>query len=436
VILLWAILVATVLLAAYGLRLYWPFRTETTQKAALGAALLTGAVVSGALFLAQTQNDKVNHDQEKHEKQVAESQEKHEKRVAESQSREQERIARQQALRITVGLQHDLSGVDLEHQDLSGIDLGTKDLAGADLRHAILKESQLLGARLVGARLDAANLIGANLSEASLQNATLSGAHLEGAYFNLARLGGAIIGVGVRDNAAYLAKANFTDADLRGACLARADFHGANVHGADFSNAVLTHADLREATFEEDGVPVNLKHAWVAGVRIDKQNRHYLPTPTEMRKRIGPRRDARQPAHAISDRVVDIFDGDTIKLKRRGWVSLIGLNAPGKEDTSGKGNHPGNEALAFLEKTVAASPVVRYELGPQPREQFPKEVGRWRAYVWLRGGRFLNQALLEGGYARRELKPPEARRYAPVLEQAEQRAKAAGLRFWTTCRAQ
>jgi hypothetical protein len=112
-----------------------------------------------------------------------------------------------------------------------------------------------------------------------------------------------------------------------------------------------------------------------------------------------------------------------------------GLNAPGTEDTSGKGNHPGNEALGFLEKTLAASPVVRYELGPQPREQFPKEVGRWRAYVWLRGGRFLNQALLEGGYGRRELKPPEARRYSPVLEQAEQRAKAAGLRFWTTCRA-
>jgi uncharacterized protein YjbI with pentapeptide repeats/endonuclease YncB( thermonuclease family) len=404
-LILWLIVAAAVL-ALLGALLLIPQLDEPSARGSLGQALITGAALSLALIVVQEYNDQ------------------NRKKATSAQ----ERIAKDQALEITVGLQHDLAGVDLQGQNLAGVDLGTKDLIRADLRRAQLKQAQLVGARLMWAHLDGANLIGANLTEARLQNATLGGAHLEGAYFNLAQLGGATVGRGPHGKAAYLARANFTDADLRGACLAGADLHGANVHGADFSGAVLTDVDLRGAQLEEDGVPVNLKATWAARVLIDGKDKHYLPTASAMRRRLGRPRIASPPSATITDRVVTTFDGDTIKLQHRGWVSLIGLNAPGRNDEIGR------QAKNFVEHALPTNAPVRYQLGPQPREPFPREVGRWRAYVWLRDGRFLNASLLEAGYAQREVKPPEANRYRPVLEQAEQRAKAGGLGVWKTCR--
>ena len=50
-----------------------------------------------------------------------------------------------QSLRVTVGLQKDLSGADLSGKDLSDVQLAEKILAGADLTDADLEETSLVG---------------------------------------------------------------------------------------------------------------------------------------------------------------------------------------------------------------------------------------------------------------------------------------------------
>jgi uncharacterized protein YjbI with pentapeptide repeats/endonuclease YncB( thermonuclease family) len=383
---------------------------EKTARGSLGASLVTGALLSLAFFFLQDQNKK------------------HEDKLADQQKTDQQKIAQRQALRITVGLQRNLSGADLSGDYLSFVDLGGKNLSGGDLRGTQLEGAGMVGTGLERTLLDGANLKRADLTEAKLQGAELSGADLEKTQFAKAQLQGATIGQGIHGHAAYLKGAFLINADLRGACLAGADLRGAHLSGADFSGAVLTDADLRGAELELDGIPVNLKRAWTARAQIDQENRHFVSTPPRInlgRRRRSPSTHA--PADAIADRVVRISDGDTIKLKRLGWVRLIGLDAPSRKAPWG------TQAREFLEHELPTNSVVRYELGPQRREPVPRDVGRWQVYIWLPDGRFLNQSILERGYGQRQAKPTEARRYIAVLAAAVQRAKAAGRGVWTTC---
>jgi uncharacterized protein YjbI with pentapeptide repeats len=403
-IVIWAVI-------AMGLFLWWPLRSDKKERGILGASLVTGAVIALAFFYLQNQHEEAL------------------KTAADQQAKVQRGIADQQTLRITVGLQRDLSGAELEGKYLSFVNLAGKDLSRADLREAKLERAGIVGVRLRNARLDRTNLIRADLTRADLQGAVLSGADLEKAKLGEARLRDAIVGEGIRGHTAYLVGASLTNADLRGACLAGADLARADLSGADFSGAVLTNADLREAELERDGVPVNLKRAWTAGIKIDPSNRRFISTSPAVARTRGARSlDSHARSGAILDRVVSTPTGDTIELRRLGWVRLIGLSAPSRKDPMWVQAHD------FLTREVPVNSSVRYELGPQRRELLPRAIGRWRAYIWLRGGRFLNESILEGGYVKRQTKPPERHDYAAVLEEAEQRAKASGRGVWTSCR--
>jgi len=55
----------------------------------------------------------------------------------------QRKVADRQTLRVTIGLQRDLSGTDLSNADLTHTDLARKKLSDADLHNANLNDARL-----------------------------------------------------------------------------------------------------------------------------------------------------------------------------------------------------------------------------------------------------------------------------------------------------
>ena len=96
----------------------------------LGSALLGGAVVAFAIFILERQ---------------------FEQRAA-AQDRERERAAERQALRLTLGVQPNLRGVDLSKLDLVRFSFNGKSLENANFSGAKLERATFVGATLAGAQ--------------------------------------------------------------------------------------------------------------------------------------------------------------------------------------------------------------------------------------------------------------------------------------------
>lgn len=91
-----------------------------------------------------------------------------------------------------------------------------------------------------------------------------------------------------------------------------------------------------------------------------------------------------------------VIDGDTFILKNNQRVRMIGINAP---ETSHKrykkeGQAFGNESKKFLKKTIEGKQVDLHD-GEEEFDRF----GRRLAYVYLDDGTFLNEKMIELGYA-------------------------------------
>lgn len=110
---------------------------------ALGASLLTGAVVSGAFVVLD---------------------------------RRQAHYNARQALLLRLGFTADLSGIDLRNAELNGIYLG-----GKIMRHANFEDAKLAGASFFGSDLTDAVFTRAILSDADFSGATLTRATFVGA---------------------------------------------------------------------------------------------------------------------------------------------------------------------------------------------------------------------------------------------------------------
>ena len=137
------------------------WRFEPTDLKAIGSSLLTGSLVSLAIFALQFYLD-----------------------------REDARKSKEEQFRLTLAVTKDLEGLDpplslaglnlpdkvLDHAELAGEDLTDTNLAGASLRSANLE-----GARLEGANLYGADLTGAQMNRADLDDAVLSSANLRDA---------------------------------------------------------------------------------------------------------------------------------------------------------------------------------------------------------------------------------------------------------------
>jgi uncharacterized protein YjbI with pentapeptide repeats len=416
----WVILGLIVAAIVGGLFLWIPLRTNKGERGSLGSALLTGGLISLAFWALQDVNGT-------HQQSIAHRQEQHERQIALRQEQQQREVAAKQTLLITVGLQKSLVGADLAERDLRGIDLSGKDLEGADLQGAQLSHARLIGANLRGATLDNADVSHADLKGVNLREAHLNGVRLQHTYMFGADLMGAIFGRGNGGRAAELNGATLINADAHGACMAGADLRNAKVSGADFTETNITGADLRGAVLEYDGIPLNLQRAFTSGLRFTATSQsRQLIVAGSWHPRSGPPR-VPVPASATKDEVSEIFDSDTLRLRHRGWVRLLGVKGASPE------SRIGGQSTAYVRRLAPPHSTISYRLGPEPREPEPPDVGRWLGYVWLSDGTFLNQALLERGEAKRDTKHREYSRYATVIARAERDAKAAARGLWQAC---
>ena len=406
--LFWIILVVIVVVIVGGAAIYLRQGDDAKDKAGLGSALLTGGLIALAFWGLQNVN------------------EGHQQKLAHQQAQREGEVARRQSLLITVGLQKDLTGADLAGANLAHINLSGKTLEGADLHEANLTKARLIGTNLRKANLDNAVVAHANLEKADLREAVLNGTQLQQTYMFAANLVHAKLGPGASNRPANLTGATLINANAHGACFADANLTAAKISGADFTEAILTDADLTKAQLEYDGIPLNLRHSFTYQVKV---------APSPLSKQLlatgswhsVPLARVAIPSSAVPDHVVQVINADTIQLRRRGDVRLLGLGVPSTEKPVG------GEAASYVQHLVPPGSPVFYRLGPEPREPLPLDVGRWLAYVWTPSGLFLNQALVEKGFAHRETKHAEYHAYATVLAGAERNAKATATGLWSTC---
>jgi len=135
------------------------------------------------------------------------------------------------------------------------------------------------------------------------------------------------------------------------------------------------------------------------------------------------------PARSDTARVVRVVDGDTIEVALGGAtddVRYIGVDTPETVKPGEPVQCYGPEASAFNHRLVEGE-TVRLVFDHELRDVY----GRLLAYVYV-GDRFVNAALVRGGYARTLEIPPNTTR-ADRLAVLEQRAGRDGIGLWGAC---
>ncbi len=149
---------AGIALTAIGLAVWVAALASTGDVPArlgeLGAGLLSGAVVAFAVLFLGRRFD------------------------SEAEAR---------SLRITVGLQKDLSNIDLSERELSGFSFAGKDLTSANLSESNLRGANFSGATLSNAKFIEADLARAIFSQATLDDTSFAFAEITEAIFTDAR---------------------------------------------------------------------------------------------------------------------------------------------------------------------------------------------------------------------------------------------------------
>jgi len=226
-----SLVIASILTLAGAL--FWTYgRKEVGSRATLGAALLSGAVVSFSVLGLQIATEA-----------------------------QRQRIADREALQLTLSLQQDLSGVGLSGRDLSRFFLHGKQFRNAMMEETNLQLADLGCGRVDGANLDDANLRGANLADAQLQHAEAWGTDFRGTDLYNTNLQYAVLIKARFNSNSHLSYTDFRNAALDGASFGDAyvggldegdfegpaDLRGASVVGTDFSHADLSGALLKGA---------------------------------------------------------------------------------------------------------------------------------------------------------------------------------------------
>lgn len=196
---------------------------------------------------------------------------------SEKLERRREEEDKKRDFRLMIGLQKDLTGIDLESRDLKGYFLRGKQLTEANLEGADVTGADLSGCGLVGARFSGATLHGTAFVRAEMRGALLIGAKAGGARMRKAQLydavldganleGGDLRGADLRrawmNDCESLEKADLRGANLLETRMVDGSFDGVDLDGATLDGAYLIGADLSGA--------LNLNKATLTGARYDR----------------------------------------------------------------------------------------------------------------------------------------------------------------------
>lgn len=123
--------------------------------------------------------------------------------------------------------------------------------------------------------------------------------------------------------------------------------------------------------------------------------------------------------------VHQVIDGDTFEIEDRERIRLDGIDSPEYRPWDNEVQFYGKEASAFAKELLRAR-KVRLVQDLKKRDKY----GRTLAYAFLQDGRFVNQVLVEKGYARAKYYPPNGRYYF-VLKFAQDKARKSKKGLWT-----
>ena len=119
-----------------------------------------------------------------------------------------------------------------------------------------------------------------------------------------------------------------------------------------------------------------------------------------------------------------VNDGDTIVLTNGKRVRYIGINAPEIDHDNHRAQPFGYESRSY-NKGVVLKQKIRLEFDRERQDHY----GRLLAYLFLSDGTFLNEALLQKGYAYFLFKKPNLKYNRQLLE-AQREAMKAGRGIW------
>lgn len=139
--------------------------------------------------------------------------------------------------------------------------------------------------------------------------------------------------------------------------------------------------------------------------------------------------DAAAPPEAPLYAVDYVIDGDTLIIERDGrreTIRLIGIDSPETGDGRRALGCFGREARVEARRLLNGQ-RVRFAIDPSQDER--DRYDRLLAYVWLADGTFINQAMVENGYAF-EYTYDLPYRYQREFRAAEVRARETGAGLW------
>ena len=126
--------------------------------------------------------------------------------------------------------------------------------------------------------------------------------------------------------------------------------------------------------------------------------------------------------------VVSVVDGDTVDLASGVRVRYLLVDTPEVSHTTGTVSDCFGEEARALNTLLVLNQEVNLEYDVECRDRFDRTL----AYVSL-GDRMVNRILVERGYARVLVIPPNGTKYAEEFRALEASAEQAGAGLWGVC---
>jgi micrococcal nuclease len=145
-------------------------------------------------------------------------------------------------------------------------------------------------------------------------------------------------------------------------------------------------------------------------------NTNLNPTPTETKSNQNE-----------SYKVLEVVDGDTIKVEKYGTLRLIGIDTPETKDPRKPVQCYGIEASEKA-KSLLQGKTVKLEFDSSQGEL--DKYGRTLAYVFLEDGTFFNLEMIKQGYAH-EYTYNKKYKYQTSFKEAESKASSNQLGLWS-----